>query len=200
MEFALTSLPLPVRLRRDPAMTDAELMRFSRENRPLRMEREPNGEILVMTPTGFATMLENQRICHFLQAWTIEDGSGLSSGPDGGYRLPNGAVRSPDAGWFSLLKVTQMTPEQQEEGFALFAPDFVIELRSPTDRLADARSKMQEWVANGVSLAWLIDPKRRVVEVYRPGEEVEWHENPTSVLGTGCVSGLCLVMERVWGS
>ncbi len=199
MEFALSSLPLPIRIRPETPLTDLELMRFSRENRPLRMEREPNGEILVMTPTTFSTMIMNQRVCYFLQAWTLEDGSGVSSGPDGGYKLANGAMRSPDAGWISSTKVDRMTDSQKEREYTPFAPDFVIELRSPTDRLADARAKMKEWVANGVDLAWLIDPKRKVVEVYRPGEAPEVHVEPSSVQGTGPVRGFELVMARVWG-
>ena len=137
-----------------------------------------------MTPIGLGTMLANQRICYFLEAWTLADGRGASSGPVGGYKLPNGAVRSPDAGWFLLAKVEGMTAKQQEEGYALFAPDFVIELRSATDRLVGCREKMEEWIGNGVELGWLIDPKRRVVEVYRAGE-AEVHENPTSVQGVG---------------
>jgi Uma2 family endonuclease len=78
-------------------------------------------------------------------------------------------------------------------------PDFIVELRSESDRLKPLREKMQMWIDNGVELAWLIDPQRRVVEIYRKGEEPEVHENPTSVQGTGCISGFCLVMDRIWG-
>jgi len=197
MEFALSSLALPLRLRPELPMSDGELLRFSRENRPLRMEREPNGEILIITPAGFRTSKMNQRIVRFLAEWAEADGRGEPTGSDGGYNLPDGSVRAPDAGWLSFAKVAGMTDAQQD-GFPPVCPEFVIELRSPSDRLLALREKMVMWLANGAEIAWLIDPLRRAVEVYRAGEAPEIHENPTRVLGTGCVSGFCLVMERVW--
>ena len=179
-------------------MSDEELMRFSRENRTLRMEREANGEILVMTPAGFGTSKMNQRIGRFLDEWAEADGRGVVTDSNGGYNLPNGSMRAPDAGWVSLKKAGSLT-QHQEEGYAPFPPDFVIELRSPSDRLPDVQAKMEEWIVNGVEVAWLIDPERRVVEVYRAGEAVEVFEDPTSVQGTGPVRGFELVMGRVWG-
>jgi Uma2 family endonuclease len=197
MEFALSSLPLPVRLRPETPMSDDDFMRFSAENHSLRMEREPNGEILVMTPTNNKTGKMNLRIGRLLDVWTEEDGRGVAFDSSTGFKLPNGAVRSPDGAWIASQRWDRLTEEEQE-GFGM-APDFIIELRSPTDSLPAARAKMEEWMANGVTLGWLIDPKRKVVEVYRPGEEPEIHENPTSVQGDGPVRGFELVMGRVWG-
>jgi Uma2 family endonuclease len=179
-------------------MSDEELMRFSRENRPLRMEREANGEILIMTPTGFATSKMNQRIGRFLDEWAEADGRGVVTGSDGGYTLPDGSVRAPDAGWISDAALRRLS-DAEKDGFAPVCPEFVIELRSRSDGPAELQDKMRMWIANGAELGWLVDPKRRVVEVYRTGAPVEVHENPTSMAGTGCVSDFCLVMERVWG-
>jgi Uma2 family endonuclease len=178
-------------------MSDRELMQFSQQNRPLRMEREPNGEILVMTPAGFGTSKMNQRIGRLLDEWAESDGRGVVTDSNGGYNLPNGSMRAPDAGWVSRLKADSLSDKQQE-GYAPFPPDFAIELRSPSDRLEDVRVKMEEWVSNGVEVAWLIDPNRKVVELYRAGEEPEIHQDPTSVQGSGPVRGFELVMERIW--
>jgi len=178
-------------------MSDAELMRFSERNASLRMEREPNGEILIMTPTGNNTGRMNLRVGRLLDEWAEADGRGVGFDSSTGFKLPSGAVRSPDVAWVANARWDRLS-EAEQEGFGI-APDFVIELRSPTDKLTDAQAKMAEWIENGVELGWLIDPKRRVVQVYRAGEAVEVWENPTSVMGTGCVSGFCLVTQRVWG-
>jgi Uma2 family endonuclease len=93
---------------------------------------------------------------------------------------------------------TRFPPTQQAKD-AEICPDFVIEVRSDQDRLPAVQARMAVWLANGAELGWLIDPQRKVVEIYRSGQASEVHENPTGVQGTGCVSGFCLVMERVWG-
>ncbi len=180
-------------------MSDEALERFGEKNRPLRVELEPNGEVVVTTPTPFGIALLKQRICTFLGVWAMEDGRGEAGGSDGGFRLPNGAVRVPDACWVSNEKIATVPGGERHRGFPPFAPEFLIELRSDNDRLKDIRAKMKEWIDNGAELGWMIDPKRRVVEVYRAGEAAEIHEDPTSVQGMGCVSGFCLVMKKVWG-
>jgi len=197
MNLVLSSLRLPIRIRPDAPMSDCDLMRFSRENRPLRMEREPNGEILIMTPTGNRTGSINHRIALMFGLWVDQDGRGVAFDSSTGFKLPNGAVRSPDVAWISNDRWNAMT-EDEKDGFGVY-PDFIIELRSPTDGMLDAQAKMQEWVTNGVALGWLIDPQRKIVEIYRPGEAAEIHQNPTSVQGTGPVRGFELVMGRVWG-
>jgi Uma2 family endonuclease len=98
----------------------------------------------------------------------------------------------------SSARWNALTPEERK-GYARICPDFVIEVRSGTDRLRQLREKMETWIANGAELAWLVDPERKVVEVYRPGETPQIHENPSSVQGTGPVRGFELVMARVWG-
>jgi Uma2 family endonuclease len=180
-------------------MSDLEFMRFSGENDPFRMEREPSGEILIMTPAGSKTGLINGRIFEALSVWAREDGRGLAFDSGTGFKLPNGAVRSPDAAWVQKESWNALT-EAEQESYAPLCPGFVIELPSPSDRIKDAKKKMtDEWIANGAELAWLIEPKTRRVTIYRPGQEVEVREDPSSVQGTGCVAGFELVMERVWG-
>ncbi len=199
MELDLSSLELPIRLRPETPLSDEEFMRFSGENDPYRMEREPNGEILIMAAAGSKTGSINRRVSQALGIWADEHGVGEVFDSDTGFTLPNGAVRSPDASWVSNLRWNALT-EAEQDGYAPLCPEFVIEIVSPSDRIADVKKKMvEEWIANGAQLAWLIEPKTRRVTVYRPGQEPELLENPSSVQGTGCVAGFELVMERVWG-
>jgi len=199
MNLDLSSQELPIRLRTATPMSDEELMRFSRVNRPFRMEREPNGEILVMRPTGNKTSFINLRILQALGIWADNDGRGIVFATDTGFRLPSGAVRAPDASWMSHQRWNAMT-ESEQEGFGHLCPEFVIELASPSDRIKDLERKMvEDWLAGGAELAWMFEPKTRRVTVSRPGQEPEVLEDPSSVQGTGCVAGFELVMERVWG-
>lgn len=179
-------------------MTDLELMRFSTANETLRMEREPNGEILVMTPAGAKTSNRNARIAYALFVWAEEDGRGLTFDCDGGFTLADKSVRAADAAWVSLSRWERLTEEQQE-GFAPICPEFVIELRSPSDGLAGLRAKMEQWMGNGALVGWMIDPKGRTVSIYRAGQEVEELVDPSSVVGDGPVRGFELMMGRVWG-
>jgi len=197
MDLLLSSLPLPVRLRPEKPLNDRDLMRFSRENRPLRMEREPNGDILITTPTGNKTGRINQKINILLGVWAEQDGSGVTFDSSTGFKLPNGAVRSPDAAWIANEKWNALT-EDQQDGFGV-CPDFIIELASPSDRLPDVKKKiLDEWIANGVQLAWLIDTKARTVTIFRPGDDPETLVDPTSIQGAGPLRGFELVMSRVW--
>lgn len=199
MNFDIASLPLPVRLIPSSPMGDEELMRFSRANRPLRMEREGNGDILIMTPTGNLTGIMNRKLIRLLDEWAESDGRGITFDSDTGFNLRNGAVRSPDASWLSNEKWNALTPDEQE-GYGT-CPEFIVELTSPSDRLPAVRRKIeQEWMHSGVQVAWLIDPKSRSVTIYRQGEEPEVLTDPSSVQGNGPVSGFELVMSQIWGA
>jgi Uma2 family endonuclease len=197
MNLALSESGLPVRLRFDRPMTDEELMRFCAVNDDLRVEREPNGEILVMTPANIKTSSMNSRINRLLDEWAEADGRGIVSGPDGGYTLPDGSMRAPDAAWVANRRWQALSKEDQGR-FAPICPDFVIELRSPSDKLPQARVKMEQWIANGAEVAWLIDPIEKAVTIYRPGEQPEVLAQPTSVQGTGPIAGFELVLARIW--
>ncbi|MBN9617710.1 MAG: Uma2 family endonuclease [Acidobacteriales bacterium] len=190
-------MPLPLRFRPATPMSDEELMRFSAANEVLRVERDANGEILVMTPAGSRTSKINMRIGRLLDEWAEADGRGVAFDSNGGFTLPDGSMRAADAAWVALPRWKALSDADQSR-YAPLCPDFVIELRSPTDSLSELREKMQQWIANGAQLAWLIDPIERAVSIYRPGEEPEVHQYPTSVQGNGVMAGFELVMARIW--
>jgi len=187
MDFVVNGLELPVRITPAVPMSDDELMRFCAANGDLRVEREPNGELLVMTPAGGRTGNINIRISRFLDEWAEADGRGLAFDSSTGFTLPDGSMRAPDAAWVANRR------------FAPICPDFVIELRSPSDSLTELRAKMNDWITNGAEVAWLIDPIEKSITVYRPGDSPEEHVNPSSVQGTGPITGFELVLPRVWG-
>jgi Uma2 family endonuclease len=116
---------------------------------------------------------------------------------NGGFTLPDGSMRAADAAWVELTRWNALSAQDQAR-FAPLCPDFVIELRSPSDNLSDLQTKMNQWIANGAQLAWLIDPIDRTVSVYRPGESPEVHHHPSSVQGSGVIAGFELVMTRIW--
>ncbi len=198
MNLSLSESEFPVHLRFDRVMTDEELMRFSSENEPLRMEREPNGELVVMSPSGSGGGSTELYVGIQLGNWADSDGRGKVFGPNAGFTLQDTSVRAADASWVGLDQWNALTADQQES-YAPLCPEFVIEVRSKSDRLASLERKMLQWIGNGAEVAWLIDPQRRVVAIYRPGCEVEVHEDPSSVRGDGPVRGFELVMARVWG-
>ena len=198
MVVTLSPVEFPVWLRAGASMTDDDLLRFCAANETLRVEREANGELLIMTPAGFGTSRMNQRIGRLLDEWAEEDGRGICTDSNGGYSLPDGSMRTPDAAWVRSERVASLS-EEERSGFAPLCPDFVMELRSESDRLGPLRAKMEMWMVNGAEVGWLIDPKTRTVTVYRAGEQPEMLVAPTSVRGSGCVAGFELVMARVWG-
>jgi len=198
MNFNLAEMPLPLRFRPETPMSDEELMRFCAANDALRVERDANGEILVMTPAGSRTSHINSRITRLLDEWAEQDGRGVAFDSNGGFTLPDGSMRAADAAWVQLTRWDALSAEEQEK-YAPLCPDFVIELRSPSDNLGDLRAKMELWIANGAQLAWLIDPEEKAVYLYIPGDSPQVLHYPTSVQGSGVVAGFELVMDRVWG-
>ena len=178
-------------------MTDDELLLFCAKNEGLRIESEPDGELIVMSPTGAEGGQADSEINYQLQSWARETNSGVVFSSSTGFRLPDGSMRSPDASWTRWSRWNALTREQQRT-FAPICPEFVIELRSPSDRLSDLQTKMGEWLRNGAALAWLIDPERRVVEVYRSGAQPEVMEGTMAVRGEGPVTGFALDLTHVW--
>lgn len=196
MSLLLNEIELPLRIKTTKVMSDAEFARFCAANEPNRFERDTNGEIIVMSPCfsdGGSVELD---IAAELRAWALVDGRGKAFGPNAGFTLPDGSVRAADASWILLERWNRYSEQERKRSFTAICPEFVVEVRSESDRLADAQEKMSVWIRNGAELAWLIDPQRKVVEIYRPAQELEVHENPSSVQGTGCVAGFELVMAR----
>jgi Uma2 family endonuclease len=197
MNLALAENSLPARIRLARPMTDEELWRFCAENEFLRVEREANGELIVMSPTGLEGSSWNSDILTDLNVWARHDGRGKVFDSNGGFTLPDGSMRAPDAAWVSWGRWNAL-PREEQKLFGHIVPEFIIELRSESDRLPDLKAKMQLWIDNGVHIGWLIDPYEKAITIYRAGAEPEVHANPTSVQGTGPIAGFELVLSRIW--
>ena len=197
MSFALTDVELPIRIQRESPMSDDEFMSFCAANEPLRFERDANGEIIVMSPTGIEGGGVESEVYLELGIWARADGRGKSFSSSTGFKLPDTSVRCADAAWVSWRRLNSISKEQRE-GFGPVCPEFVIEVRSKTDRLRPLQAKMEQWIGNGAEVAWLIDPIEKAVSIYRPGEQPEHFAHPTSVQGTGPIAGFELVMSRIW--
>jgi Uma2 family endonuclease len=178
-------------------MTDDELLRFCAANANLRVERDVNGELIVMTPAGGRTGKKNTDVIIDLGLWNRQNDQGITFESNTGFTLPDGSMLSPDAAWIERRRWDALSDRDQER-FVPLCPDFVIELRSPSDSLLELKEKMERWIANGALLAWLIDPIEQTVSIYRPGESPEVHHHPTSVQGSGVMAGFELVMARIW--
>ena len=188
---------LLVRLQPALCPTEDQFYEFCRINRELRIERNAEGGVAVMGPAGWETAERNAEITSQLKRWATRNGTGRAVDSSAGYLLPNGAMRSPDASWVRNERLASVTPEQRSK-FLPLCPDFVIELRSPTDRLARLQDKMAEYMANGTQLGWLIDPLNKRVYVYRPDADIETLDAPEQVSGDPLLQGFRLLMEELW--
>ena len=191
----------PIVLRLHPAveLTDGLLAALSSLNDALRLERNAQGELEILPPANPPTSRKNSRVTARLDNWAENDGRGEVYDSSGGFTLPNGAIRSPDASWILKNRLDELT-EEHKEGFSRICPDFVIEIRSSSDRLRGLQLKMEEYIANGARLGWLIDsvaPRQRVY-VYRPGAGVEILERPESVSGEPELPGFTLDLQFIW--
>jgi Uma2 family endonuclease len=162
-------------------LTDEQFFQLCQNNRDLRLERSAVGELIIMPPTGWKSGNRNSKLNQRLSNWADVDGTGLVFDSSTGFKLPNGADRSPDAAWVKKDRLEALNPDPDR--FLTLAPDFVVELRSATDSLIKLQSKMQEYLNCGVHLGWLIDPQDRRVEIYRLGQKVEVLESPSSLSG-----------------
>ncbi|MEH2113656.1 Uma2 family endonuclease [Nostoc sp.] len=176
-------------------LTDEQFFQLCQNNRDLRLERTAEGELIIMPPTGWESGNRNSRLTQRLGNWTDADGTGLSFDSSTGFKLPNGANRSPDASWVSRERLEALNPDPAK--FLPLAPDFAVELRSASDSLKTVQQKMQEYIENGVRLGWLIDPQNQQVEIYRPGQEVEVLRAPTSLLGEDVLPGFVLDLAQI---
>lgn len=189
--------PVTVHLRSEETMSDEAFFELCAKNRELRIERAADGEVLIMSPTGAATSRRNFDLAAAFAIWAKEDGTGLAFDSSGGFRLPNGATRSPDLAWVACSRLEPLDPAAMER-FLPLCPDFVVELRSPSDPIGGLREKMEEYVASGARLGWLIDPLERRVEIYRPSHEVEHLEDPDEIGGEPILPGFVLELGGIW--
>jgi Uma2 family endonuclease len=176
-------------------LTDEQFFQLCLNNRDLRLERTAEGELIIMPPTGWESGNRNARLTQRVGNWADADGTGLAFDSSTGFILPNRASRSPDAAWVRCERIEALNPNPDR--FLPLAPDFVVELRSASDSLTTTQNKMQEYIANGVRLGWLIDPQNQRVEIYRQGREIEVLQSPTSLSGEDVLPGFVLDLDRI---
>ncbi len=191
---AAISLPPILQLSLD--LTEEQFFQLCQDNQDYQFERTALGEIIIMPPTGGETSNRNIELAYQLQAWSRQNKLGKAFDSSGGFTLPNGAVRAPDASWLKLERWKALTPQQKQK-FIPLCPDFVVELLSPTDSLKQTQLKMQEYIDNGALLGWLIDAKTRQVEIYRRDRNVELLENPLALSGEDVLPGFVLDMAQI---
>ena len=194
MNAATITLPSTLKLTID--LTDEQFFQLCQNNRDLRFERTASGELIIMPPTGSETGNRNIDLSYQLQAWSRQNNLGLAFDSSSGFKLPNGADRSPDASWVRRDRWDALTPEERQ-GFAPLCPDFVVELLSPSDSVKIAQAKMREYMENGARLGWLINRKNQRVEIYRQGQDVEILENPATLSGEDVLPGFVLDLKQI---
>ena len=191
----------PIVLRLAPAvqLTEEQLAQLCALNDEIRIERNARGELELMPPAYSHTGNRNANLTIDLGIWARADGQGLVFDSSAGFTLPNGALRSPDASWILKSRWAELSAEDRGR-FAHICPDFVIELRSDTDRLPELQAKLVEYLENGARLGWLIDPHdlRHRVYVYRPGAAVEVLDAPETLSGDPELAGFTLDLKPVW--
>lgn len=190
-------LPIVLRLHPVIQLTEEEFATFCEQNQDVRIERRCTGELELMSPTKGYTGNHEAEVVMQLGNWARRDGTGVFFGPSAGFTLPNRAMRSPDASWILKSRLAQMTPED-ENRFVPICPDFVVEVRSITDRLRILQDKMDEYMENGARLGLLVDPIEKRVHVYRPGASVQIYDNPETVSADPELPRLVLNVSDVW--
>ncbi|MBD1887994.1 Uma2 family endonuclease [Coleofasciculus sp. FACHB-SPT9] len=178
-------------------LTDEQFFQLCQVNENLRFERTATGELIIMSPAGGETGNRNAGLTAQLWIWNEQNRWGKVFDSSTGFKLPNGADRSPDAAWVKLERWDALT-QQQREKFPPICPDFVVELLSPSDSLKVAQEKMKEYRDNGTVLSLLINRKSEQVEIYRQGQEVEVLQSPTTLSGENVLPGFVLNLEPIW--
>lgn len=180
-------------------LNDDQFEQLCRNHRDLNFERTAKGELVVVSPMGGEGSNREADLLIDLGLWNRQTRSGKIFSPSGGFRLPNGAIRSPDAAWVAIDRWNTLTAEQRKK-FPPLCPDFAIELRSETDSLIDLQQKMQEYLDNGLRLGWLINPQDQQVEIYRLGQVKEVCDRPSQLNGEDVLSGFVLDLSNIWDS
>jgi len=178
-------------------LSDEEFWAFCRQNESLTIEQNPDGTLIIMPPTGGTSGSRNAQLTRHLTQWADEDGSGIVFDSSTMFHLPSGAKRMPDAAWVAGDRYRALRPEERD-GIVPLAPDFVVELRSPTDPLDVLKNKMNEYVRAGVRLGWLIDPETETVTVYHEDGAINTLDRPETVKADAVVEGFTLPMARIW--
>ena len=190
------TITLPPKLKLNIDLTDDQFFQLCQNNRDFRFERTAKGELIVMAPTGSDTGNCNFDVAVEVGIWNKQTKLGKGFDSSSGFKLPNGAERSPDVSWIKQERWDALTPEEQKK-FAPICPDFVVEIRSASDTLKDLQEKMQEYIDNGARLGWLLDRKNKRVEIYRPHRDVEILENPETLSGEDVLPGFILNLKPI---
>ncbi|BAY89259.1 MULTISPECIES: Uma2 family endonuclease [unclassified Tolypothrix] len=178
-------------------LTSEEFYQLCQDNPDLKLERNGEGELIIMPPTGGETGKRNVNLILQVAQWNEQNQLGEVFDSSTGFTLPNGADRSPDVSWVEKSRWNALTPEQREK-FIPLCPDFVIEILSPSDRLQKVQEKMQEYLANGCRLGFLINRKQQELEIYRPQQPVEIFKAPLTVFGEDVLPGFILNLQKIW--
>jgi Uma2 family endonuclease len=195
-EGALIGLPMPLTLRPQIPLSDDDLIAISHKNRPYRIERNAHGELEIMSPVGMQSGHWEAYIVAQLCQWAEENG-GIAFSSDAGFTLRDTSVRSPDAAWVSDAHWNALSADEQRR-FGATCPEFLIELLSESDSRPKLEAKMEQWIANGAQVAWLVDPYSATVSIYRPDAELEVIDRPDIVEADGPVAGFRLATGKLW--
>ncbi len=178
-------------------LTDKQFEQLAAVNQNLQLELTAKGELVIMPPTGGETGNRNFELDGQVWWWNRQYRLGKAFDSSTGFRLPNGATRSPDVAWITIERWEALTSTQRQK-FLPLCPDFAIELVSATDDVEDIQKKMQEYIENGLRLGWLIKPKTRTVEIYRQNQAVEVLQAPKTVSGEEVLPGFSLDLQPIW--
>ena len=189
---------IPIHLPRTLRCTQEQFVELVKANPELRWELTAQGEVIVMPPTGSETGNYNSELIINLGIWNRQSQLGKVFDSSTGFRLPNGAIRSPDVAWIAQERWAQLSPEQRRT-FAPICPDFVVELVSPTDDVNALEAKMQEYIENGCRLGWLVNPQKRQVTVYRPQMAPETISFDVPLTGEDVLPGFTLDLRQIFG-
>ncbi|ELS05108.1 hypothetical protein Xen7305DRAFT_00048470 [Xenococcus sp. PCC 7305] len=178
-------------------ITDAYFNQLCSLNPELKLETNNKGELIIMSPTGSETGKRNSDLLGQFWYWNKQHKLGVVFDSSTGFTFPSGAKRSPDVSWIALDRWNRLTSEEKK-GFAPIAPDFVLELMSPTDHLLTVQQKMAEYMSNGVRLGWLINPESKQVEVYGTGKVKEILEQPRILTNDDVLPELTIDLDSIW--
>jgi Uma2 family endonuclease len=178
-------------------INDEQFYQLCRYNPELNLERNQKGEIIIMSPTGGETGKYNAELNAEFVIWNRQKKLGVIFDSSTCFKLPKGSNRSPDVAYIQKERWDKLT-EEEKTTFSPIAPDFVLELMSKTDSLRDIQEKMQEYMENGVKLAWLINPQKKQVEIYRQGREKEVLDYPQTISGEEVLPEFILDLTILW--
>jgi Uma2 family endonuclease len=191
--------PLVVHTGPEMELDDERFFALCQRNRDLRIERNAHGDLIIMPPAGGSSSHGNAELVYLFQSWARRDRTGRIFDSSGGFILPNRATRSPDVSWVSDKRLEKLTDDEWKK-FLPLCPDFVLELRSPSDPLPMLKEKMVEYLENGARLGWLIDPVRKHAHIYRPDLDPEVLDDPLELSGEGVLKGFVLELPELWAA